>query len=62
MACVESDRIGKRVEAGGDLASKVGVRGTPTYVIDGFPVTGALPVDFIKQVLDARLEQLGIGR
>lgn len=58
VACAESPRTRERIDRATSLAARVGVRGTPTYVIDGFPVTGALPAEFIAQVLDARLAQL----
>lgn len=56
--CAESSLIAERIGRASALAARVGVTGTPTYVIDGFPVTGALPAEFIAQVLDARLAQL----
>ena len=62
MECVTSDRVAERIHQASLLAAQVGVTGTPTYVIDGFPVTGALPAATIAQILDARLGQLGVGR
>ena len=61
LECVQSDRVAERIEGASRLAARVGVTGTPTYVIDGFPAVGALPAEFIAQVLDARLAQLGVG-
>ena len=59
VACVASDDVGARIAQARDLAARAGVSGTPAYVIDGFPAVGALPAEFISQVLDARLAQLG---
>lgn len=61
-ACVLSEEITERIKAASPLAAQVGVRGTPTYVIDGFPAMGALPVDFIRRMLDRRLAEVGSGR
>ena len=61
VACAGSDEVGARIEQARDLAARAGVSGTPAYVIDGFPAVGALPAEFISQVFDARLAQLGIG-
>ncbi|MGI9625583.1 MAG: DsbA family protein [Longimicrobiales bacterium] len=61
MDCVQSERIGERIQRASKLAASVGVKGTPTYVIDGFPAVGALPAEFIGPVLAARLAQLGVG-
>lgn len=61
IACATSEEVTARIEQARALAAKVGVSGTPAYVIDGFPAVGALPAEFISQVLDARLAQLGSG-
>jgi len=61
IECAQSDRVAERIEQASMLAARSGVTGTPTYVIDGFPAVGALPAEFIAQVLDARLAQLGVG-
>lgn len=59
--CATSAGAAARIERARDLAARLGVTGTPAYVIDGFPAVGALPAEFISQVLDARLAQLGNG-
>ena len=59
IACATSPDVAARIEKARELAARVGVTGTPAYVIDGFPAVGALPAEFIGQVLDARLAQLG---
>lgn len=42
------------------LGQEVGVRGTPTFLIDGVPVSGALPLDTFSDILDMALTQKGI--
>ncbi len=59
ITCAASPEVAARLEQARELAARVGVTGTPAYVIDGFPAVGALPAEFIGQVLDARLAQLG---
>ena len=61
LACAASEEVAARIEQASGLAADAGVTGTPAYVIDGFPAVGALPAEFISQVLDARLAQLGSG-
>ncbi|MDH3224782.1 MAG: DsbA family protein [Gemmatimonadota bacterium] len=61
IACATSSDVATRIDRARELAARVGVTGTPAYVIDGFPAVGALPAEFIGQVLDARLAQLGHG-
>jgi protein-disulfide isomerase len=44
-----------------DLADgqKVGIRGTPTFFINGKRVVGALPIDAFKQIMDQELKTVG---
>jgi protein-disulfide isomerase len=42
------------------LGQEIGVRGTPTFLIDGVPVSGALPLDTFRDILDIALTQKGI--
>ncbi len=61
-ACQDSDeRIG-RVASATTLAGQIGVRGTPTFVVLGWPpLQGALPLQMFRDVLTAahtQLEQL----
>lgn len=38
-----------------DVASKIGVRSTPTFFINGLAVVGAQPVDVFEQIIDLEL-------
>jgi protein-disulfide isomerase len=42
------------------LGQEIGVRGTPTFLIDGVPVSGALPLDTFRDILDIALTRKGI--
>lgn len=38
-----------------DVASKIGVRSTPTFFINGLAVVGAQPIDVFEQIIDLEL-------
>lgn len=50
--CIAENRRGDRVAAATELARQVGVRGTPTFFVVGYPpLQGALPLETFRQVL-----------
>lgn len=56
--CVREDPAADRIAGANRVAARLGLRGTPTFFIDGYPVPGALPLDLFRQVLDRRLEEV----
>lgn len=53
-ACVEGDERIDRVASATTLARQLGVRGTPTFVVIGYPpLQGALPLEVFQEVLTA---------
>lgn len=54
-ACRNDPAVRERIRAVNALAREIGVRGTPTWVVDGFPVMGALPFDYARSFIAARL-------
>ncbi len=54
--CLAAGRGDETVSQGTRFGFLAGARGTPTFLVDGFPMMGALPLDFIREVLDRRLE------
>ena len=51
-SCLTEDRRLNRIVSATTLARQVGVRGTPTFVIIGYPpLQGALPLEFFQDVL-----------
>jgi protein-disulfide isomerase len=54
-AAMDGQKYKSKIDS--DLAEgrKVGVSGTPTFVINGHKLVGAQPVDAFKQVIDAEL-------
>ena len=56
-ACMSSDRRRDRILAGTALARQLGVRGTPTFFVLGYPpIQGLLPTETFLQVLGAAVE------
>jgi protein-disulfide isomerase len=56
-ACMGEDRPAERIEAGRELARQLGVRGTPTFFILGYPpLPGALPTETFRKVLTLAYE------
>lgn len=55
-ACYEGVRASDRVTAANALATRTGVRSTPTFFVNGRMVQGALPAREFRQLLDAALK------
>lgn len=52
-SCMTEDRRGNRVRAATALARQLGVRGTPTFFVVGYPpLQGALPTETFQQILN----------
>jgi protein-disulfide isomerase len=58
--CVEGGWQENAVRNNIRLGREMGVRGTPTFVIDGTPVSGALPLDSFRDILDLALMEKGV--
>lgn len=53
-SCLAEDRRLRRIAEATTLARQLGVRGTPTFVVLGYPpLQGALPTEFFQQILSA---------
>ena len=57
--CVETRKYQKDVDADIVAADAVGVTGTPAFFVNGRPISGAMPFETFKQVID---EELGRTR
>ena len=55
--CYENKSFEQRTKAANRAARSEGVRGTPTFFINGFQVQGALPIDAFRTLL----EKPGVG-
>ena len=57
--CLDADERIPRIASATTLAGQIGVRGTPTFVVLGWPpLQGALPLDMFRDVLTAAHTQL----
>ena len=56
-ACLSSQKYASEVQADFDAGRAAGVTGTPTWFINGQKVSGVIPLEAWKTVLDALLEQ-----
>ncbi len=54
--CLESADVAQRLDTIRDMARQAGVRGTPTWFVDGFAVMGALPLGYARSFIVDRLE------
>jgi protein-disulfide isomerase len=54
-ACLDAHRFAPQVEADVEQARAIGIRGTPTFVINGRLVAGALPVEDFRTLIDEAL-------
>ena len=57
--CASSGRHRGAVEADSLEAQKLGIRGTPAFIINGILLSGARPVDEFTRVIDAELASAG---
>jgi len=56
-ACLDSHRFAAAVEADAEQARALGIRGTPTFVINGRLVVGALPIEEFRKLIDEALKE-----
>ncbi len=55
--CLDSRRFASAVEADVAQARALGVRSTPTFLINGRPLVGAQPVETFRMAIDEALQQ-----
>jgi protein-disulfide isomerase len=53
--CIDGRRFASAVEADVAQARALGIRSTPTFIINGRPLVGAHPVDTFRNVIDDAL-------
>lgn len=54
-ACTQSNRYEKEVNADLEYGSNLGIRGTPTFLINGIPLVGAQPFSAFQKIIDQEL-------
>jgi len=58
QACVDSNKYGKIIDSELAAGQAVGVRGTPAHYVNGRPLSGAVPLESFKEIIDEELEKL----
>jgi protein-disulfide isomerase len=54
-ACLSAGKVTAQVQADASEGEQMGVRGTPSFLINGKPLVGAQPYEAFKQAIDAAL-------
>ena len=54
----DQDAAPGRIQENTRVGQAAGIRGTPAFFINGFPVNGAQPLDAFRDMLDMRLSRL----
>ncbi|WP_373045561.1 thioredoxin domain-containing protein [Vulgatibacter sp.] len=57
-ACLDSDKHAETVKKNMEAGEEAGVQGTPAFFVNGTPLSGALPFEEFKKVIDS---ELGLG-
>lgn len=55
-SCVREDKTLARVQADTQEGKQFGVRGTPTFFVNGQPLVGAQPIQAFQKAIDAALQ------
>lgn len=55
-SCLSANQDADKIKKDTDAGTAAGISATPTFVINGEVVVGALPYDSFKQVIDAKLK------
>ena len=57
VRCLDSDRFKGLVEADVQEGRQAGIRGTPTFFINGRPLLGAVPYEVFKEWIEEALKE-----
>ncbi len=52
-ACLESDRFDAAIQSDYDAGVRVGLQGTPSFVVNGYLFSGGLPIQGLRAALEA---------
>jgi len=59
--CLTAGEASARIEQSNRMAGELGVRGTPTFIVEGFPVQGAPPLADFQEALRQMVADLRAG-
>ena len=57
--CIDAGRFRKQVEDDVAEGRAIGVRGTPTFVVNGTPLVGAQPIEAFREAVREALNEAG---
>jgi protein-disulfide isomerase len=57
--CVDTRRYRKEVEADVEEGNAIGIRGTPTFLVNGTPLVGAQPIEAFREAVRGALKEAG---
>jgi protein-disulfide isomerase len=57
--CVDTRRYRKEVEADVEEGRAIGIRGTPTFLVNGTPLVGAQPIEAFREAVREALKEAG---
>ena len=57
--CIDTGRFRKQVEADVAEGRAIGVRATPTFLVNGTPLVGAQPIEAFREAVRAALKETG---
>jgi protein-disulfide isomerase len=60
-ACLGSEEAAEQIRTNTRVAQQIGIRGTPTFFVNGFPLQGALPEDMFREMFNNALAEIGGG-
>ena len=60
VACIEDPDTRRKVGENNRAAAEWYVRGTPTFVVNGVPMSGALPTEFFATIFETALDPSGL--
>ncbi|MFP3948323.1 MAG: DsbA family protein [Longimicrobiales bacterium] len=55
--CIEEEGTAEQVRANNAVGQRIGLRGTPSFLINGFPLHGAQPAMVFRNIFDDMLRQ-----
>lgn len=61
-ACYADQKVHRRTQRANQVANSIGVRVTPSFIVGGRPIEGALPIADFRRVIDAALLLAKAGR
>lgn len=56
--CLDSGKHTSVIQSESELSSALGIRSTPSFLINGQPVVGAQPFEVFKEYIDTELKKL----